>query len=149
MISFLRTNAQHPDFIQLVKYLDAELAITDGEDHPFYDQFNKLHDIRYVILAFDGQTAVGCGAIKVYNSVAMEVKRMYVADGHRGKGIATSILIELEKWAKELGYSRCILETGTRQDAAIVLYKKSGYLIIPNYGQYAGVENSLCFEKMI
>lgn len=149
MISFLRTNAQHPDFIQLVKHLDAELAITDGEDHPFYDQFNKLHDIRYVILAFDGQTAVGCGAIKVYNSVTMEVKRMYVADGHRGKGIAASILIELEKWAKALGFSRCILETGTRQDAAIVLYKKSGYSIIPNYGQYAGVENSLCFEKMI
>ncbi|RPA69984.1 GNAT family N-acetyltransferase [Cyclobacteriaceae bacterium YHN15] len=149
MITFKRTNSLNPDFIQLVKHLDAELAITDGEDHSFYNQFNKLHDIRYVILAFDDKIAVGCGAIKVYNSVTMEVKRMYVADGHRGKGIAGDILIELETWAKELGFSRCILETGTRQDAAIVLYKKSGYRIIPNYGQYAGVENSLCFEKMI
>jgi putative acetyltransferase len=149
MITFKRTNALNSDFIQLVKHLDAELAITDGEDHSFYNQFNKLHDIRYVILAFDDKIAVGCGTIKLYNSFTMEVKRMFVADGHRGKGIAGDILIELEKWAKELGFSRCILETGTRQEAAIVLYKKSGYRIIPNYGQYAGVENSLCFEKLI
>jgi putative acetyltransferase len=149
MITFKRTNSLDPAFIQLVKHLDAELAIIDGEDHSFYNQFNKLHNIRYVILAFDTKTAVGCGAIKVYNSATMEVKRMYVADGHRGKGIGAGIMIELEKWAKELGFSRCILETGTRQEAAILLYKKTGYRIIPNYGQYAGVENSLCFEKVI
>jgi GNAT superfamily N-acetyltransferase len=95
MITFKRTNSLDPAFIQLVKHLDAELAIIDGEDHSFYNQFNKLHDIRFVILAFDDKIAVGCGAIKVYNSVTMEVKRMYVADGHRGKGIAAGIMIEL------------------------------------------------------
>ncbi|HJZ39393.1 MAG TPA: hypothetical protein VJ203_03440 [Bacteroidales bacterium] len=40
-----------------------------------------------------------------------------------------------------------MLETGKRQPEAIELYKKSGYKLTPNYGQYAGVENSLCFEK--
>ncbi len=69
--------------------------------------------------------------------------------GSRGKGIASKILAELEIWATELFYEKCILETGKKQPEAIALYKKNGYNIIPNYGQYAGVENSLCFEKEI
>jgi GNAT superfamily N-acetyltransferase len=70
-----------------------------------------------------------------------------VSESQRGKGIAGKILSELETWAVEMGYYKCILETGTRQLEAVALYKKSAYSIIPNYGQYIGVENSLCFEK--
>ncbi len=58
-------------------------------------------------------------------------------------------LAELEKWAAELGYNKCVLETGKKQPEAIALYKRSGYKIIPNYGQYIGIENSVCFEKAI
>ena len=79
----------------------------------------------------------------------MEVKRMFVDLAFRGNGIASIILNELEKWAKELGYSGCILETGKKQPEAIKLYKKNGYAIIPNYGQYKQVENSVCFEKAL
>jgi GNAT superfamily N-acetyltransferase len=79
----------------------------------------------------------------------MEVKRMYVLPNNRGKGIATTLLWELEKWALELGYMKCVLETGKRQPEAISLYEKSGYQRIPNYGQYKGVENSICFEKIV
>jgi GNAT superfamily N-acetyltransferase len=64
-------------------------------------------------------------------------------------GIASNILAELEKWASELSYAKCILETGKKQPEAISLYKKNGYRIIPNYGQYCEVENSLCFEKKL
>lgn len=67
----------------------------------------------------------------------------------RGKGIASLILAELETWAVELGYSTCILETGFNQPEAIALYQKNGYNRIDNYGQYAGVETSLCFEKEV
>ena len=49
----------------------------------------------------------------------------------------------------ELSCEKCILETGKRQPEAIELYKKNGYRIIPNYGQYAGIENSVCFEKEV
>jgi len=79
----------------------------------------------------------------------MEVKRMFVLPEFRGKGIATKILVELENWAKELLYNKCVLETGKRQPDAIALYEKNGYLKIPNYGQYANMENSVCFEKVI
>ncbi|MEO6589269.1 MAG: GNAT family N-acetyltransferase, partial [Pyrinomonadaceae bacterium] len=59
------------------------------------------------------------------------------------------ILAELENWAKELNFSECILETGLKQPEAIRLYQKSGYETILNYGQYAGVENSVCMKKVL
>ncbi len=149
MIKTVRTNAENEYFIKLVQQLDADLAVTDGDEHAFYDQFNKLDAIKYVLLAFEKEIPVGCGAIKAYGPGTMEIKRMYVAPDHRGKGIAAKVLAELEKWAGELGFEKCILETGTRQSSAIRLYQKSGYQQIPNYGQYAQVQNSLCFEKRI
>jgi GNAT superfamily N-acetyltransferase len=72
---------------------------------------------------------------------------MYVLDHFRGQGIATKILGQLELWAEELGYQKCILETGNRQLSAIALYKKNGYEVIDNYDQYKGVANSVCFGK--
>jgi GNAT superfamily N-acetyltransferase len=149
MLSLVHTNSQNDDFIGLVRLLDAGLAVTDGEDHAFYNQFNKIDSIKYVAVAYENGQAVGCGAIKEFAPETMEVKRMFVSESHRGKGIAGRILAELETWAGELGYFRCVLETGIRQVEAVALYKKSGYSIIPNYGQYIGVENSLCFEKVL
>jgi len=74
---------------------------------------------------------------------------MYVNGNARGKGYATIMLLELEKWAKDLGYHRCLLETGIRQADAVALYKKNKYQVIDNYGQYTGVQNSVCFEKQL
>ena len=103
--------------------------------------------IKYTVVAYENDIPIGCGAIKEYSPGIVEIKRMYTSPGSRGKGIASQILVELEKWAAELFFEKCILETGKRQTEAIALYKKNGYKLIPNYGQYAGIENSLCFEK--
>lgn len=147
MINITRTNSDDPDFIKLVKSLDADLAKRNGADHPFYAQFNKIDGIKYAVVAYENEEPVGCGAIKEYEPDTMEIKRMYVTPESRGKGIATKILSELENWAAELSFAKCILETGKKQPEAIRLYEKNGYKSIPNYGQYAEVENSLCFEK--
>lgn len=147
MLTFERTNSENIVFLDLVKELDADLAVRDGKDREFYNQFNKLDSIKYVIVAHENENPVGCGAIKQFSADTMEVKRMFVPLNLRGKGIASMILNELEKWAIELGYKKCMLETGKRQPEAIALYKKSGYKQIPNYGQYIGVENSVCFIK--
>jgi GNAT superfamily N-acetyltransferase len=149
MLTLIRTNSDNTDFRKLVKQLDIELAERDGEDHSFYKQFNKIDSIKYAVIAYDNDVPVACGALKEHSSNAMEVKRMYTVEPYRGKGIAAKILKELEKWALELSYEKCVLETGKRQPEAIALYKKSGYTAIPNYGQYADVENSVCFEKII
>ena len=147
MITCIRTESANPDFQNLVAELDAFLAVIDNLEHDFYAQYNKINALKYVIVAYDNQIATGCGAIKIYDENTMEVKRMFVQPAHRGRGIASAVLKELENWSRELGYKKCILETGKRQPEAIASYQKSGYRNIPNYGQYAGVENSVCFEK--
>lgn len=147
MISILRTTSDHPDFISLVKLLDAELSKRDGVDHSFYAQFNKIDKIKHALVAFENENPVACGALKEFDHESMEVKRMYVLPDGRQRGIASRVLNELENWARELSYKRCVLETGKRQPEAIALYEKSGYRKISNYGQYAGIENSVCFEK--
>lgn len=149
MITVIRTDSDNQDFIDLVKYLDADLAERDGNEHSFYAQFNKINKIKYVVVAYENSQPVGCGAIKEYAPSIMEIKRMYTSPENRGKGIASKVLTELEIWAVELSYEKCILETGKKQHEAIGLYKKNGYKIISNYGQYAEVENSVCFEKQI
>jgi putative acetyltransferase len=147
MMSYIRTNSKDQYFQTLVKALDIELGIRDGEEHSFYDQFNKLDNIKHVIVAFEGEEAIGCGAIKEYSEESMEVKRMFVPAQRRGQGIASGILKELENWCRELQYKKCILETGKKQPEAIGLYQKNHYKLIPNYGQYKNIENSVCFEK--
>lgn len=149
MTSITRTNSGNEDFKKLVKELDADLSIRDGEEHGFYAPFNKIDQLKYTIVAYDKDVAIGCGAIKEYSPDTMEVKRMYVTPDNRGKGIATKILTHLEQWTAELNYKRCLLETGKKQPEAIELYKKNNYRIIPNFGQYINVENSVCFEKMV
>jgi GNAT superfamily N-acetyltransferase len=147
MINLVRTNSDNQDFKLLVKQLDDYLAELDGEEHAFYNQLNKIDKLKHVIVAYENNSPVGCGAIREYSPEKMEVKRMYTLPEHRGKGIAATILAELENWASELSYTTCVLETGKRQPEAIGLYKKSGYKIIPNYGKYAQMDNSVCFEK--
>ena len=147
MIHCIRTDASHPDFKKLVTELDAELRIRDGDESDFYEQFNKSDSIKYAVVLYLNDVAVGCGALRPYKDDVIEVKRMYVPLEHRSKGLATLVLKELEKWAIELGYYHLILETGIRQPEAIRLYNKNGYHSIPNYGQYEGVSSSVCFEK--
>jgi putative acetyltransferase len=147
VIRIERTNSSNEDFNRLVYELDLDLQIRDGDDHPFFAQFNTLDTIQHVVVAYDGQHAVGCGAIRQYDGQTMEIKRMFVSPENRGFGIASLLLTELEYWATELGCSRCILETGINQPEAIALYEKTGYKRIQNYGQYAGIDLSVCFGK--
>lgn len=149
MITLLRTDSDHPDFRQLVKLLDAYLALMDGDEHAFYHQYNHIDKLKQVVVAFADGKPAGCGAIKPFSDTEMEVKRMYVLPEFRGQGIAKSILGELETWAKQLGFQACVLETGKRQTEAVSLYPRCGYQITPNYGQYIGMDNSVCMKKSL
>lgn len=149
MTRFLRTDSYNPDFRKLVALLDADLRKRDGDEHAFYAQFNKIDAIRNVVVCYAADTAIGCGAFKQYDESRVEIKRMFVLPEHRGRGIALKILHELETWASELTYQGFVLETGLKQPEAIRLYQKAGYNVIPNYGQYQGIENSVCMQKMI
>jgi putative acetyltransferase len=146
-IKIIRANSENKDFIQLIQELDAYLKITDEDEHDFYNQFNNTDVLKNIVVIYVDEIAVGCGAIKKFDETSVEVKRMFVALDKRGSGVAQKMLQELEMCAKELGYQKCVLETGLRQVEAIKFYKKCEYQVIPNYGQYQGMKNSICFEK--
>ncbi len=147
MIRFLRTNSENKDFVHLVESLNDYLKIVDGNAHGFYNQYNGLDDLKHVIIAYVNNIPTGCGAFKAYDKNSVEIKRMYTNPDFRGQGIASKILLELEKWAKEEAFKSCILETGKRQTEAVLFYKKMEYAMIPNYGPYKNISNSICFKK--
>lgn len=149
MIQIIRTSAENLDFIDLIEELDKDIEKRDGEEHSFYAQFNKTDSIKHALVVYKDQRAIGCGAFKVYKDDVAEIKRMFVNPEERGKGIASKILKELESWAREDNFKSCILETGKKYPEAIALYKKNGFVITSNYGQYEGIEDSVCFQKTI
>lgn len=146
MTTIKRTNSDNLDFQKLVVELDKDLAQKNGDTNDFFVQFNKIDQIKNVVVVYEIDQAVACGAMKEYDNNTMEIKRMFVPLEKRGKGFASKVLQELENWSNELGYNRCILETGNKMSEAIGLYKKMGYKIIPNYGQYKNVESSICLS---
>ena len=147
--NLIRSTVNNPDFKLLASHLDRELAIIDGEDHAFFAQYNQTDAVQYVIVAYLDGSPVACGGLKSFDPRTLEVKRMYTIPSARGMGIASDILYHLETWAKELGYHRCILETGIKQPDAMRLYDKNHYSRIPNYGPYIHQPLSACFEKML
>lgn len=148
-IDIIKADSTDKGFQELVRELDAYLTMIDGEEHSFYAQYNKIDTLNNCIIIKVNKEPIACGAFKKYDEKTVEIKRMYTKEKSRGKGFAKMVLRLLEKWAKEEGYKRTILETGKRQVSAVELYKNSGYEIIPNYGQYKDIENSICFSKKL
>lgn len=147
MNQIVRTTPDNIDFKRLIELLDIDIQKRDGDEHVFYAQFNKTDSIKNAVVVYVDEIAVGCGAFKLYKDEIAEIKRMYVDPQMRGKGIASKILIELENWAREEGYTSAILETGHNFPEAVALYQKNGFVITENYGQYIGIADSICFQK--
>lgn len=149
MIQYFRTDSSNTDFQGLVLLLDKYLSVINGEKDSFFAAFNTIDTLQNVIVGYDNEKPVGCGAFKPYSDDSAEIKRMFVAEGYRGQGIAQGILTALETWASELGFSTCILETSKSMLPAVQLYEKCGFTVIPNYGQYREVETSVCMQKRL
>lgn len=147
MLKIVRTNYNNKDFIALVTLLNSYLKITDGDEHAFYNQYNNIDVLKHVVVGYINNKPVSCGAFKEFSSNTIEIKRMYTKPEFRGKGLASKTLTDLENWAKEIGYHYSILETGIRQREAVQFYKKCGYHVIENYGQYKNMANSVCYKK--
>lgn len=146
-ITIRRTDSNDAGFQQLIAALDNELWNELNEDQAKYDQYNKVPDLKTVLVLYVNEKPTASGCIKKYNEHTVEVKRMFVVKEYRGKGLSSMILKELENWAIELGFQYAILETSIHFKAARSLYSNAGYTIIDNYDQYAGLEESVCMRK--
>lgn len=149
MIRVERTNSDNEGFRQLVNCLDIDLLSRYEERQAVYDQFNVIENNPNVIVAYHEDAPVGCGCFKKFDEQSVEIKRMYVRPEYRGRGIAATILDSLEKWAVELNFPASVLETGNKQIEAIQLYRKSGYIVIENYGPYKQMPESICMQKRL
>jgi hypothetical protein len=142
-----RTNSNGDDFKLLITHLDEELWDQAMDDQAIRDQYNKVPDLNTALVVYADNKPIACGCFKQHDDITVEIKRMYVENEYRGKGVSKLVLSELETWANELGYKFAVLETGIQFKVARTLYETSGYQIIPNYGQYAGMEESVCMKK--
>ncbi|MEL7609211.1 MAG: GNAT family N-acetyltransferase [Bacillota bacterium] len=148
-MQFKHTDGRDKDFIELCHELDQTLnEIAGGEkNRAGYLPLNRLDDIHDVILAYDGEIPIGCAGFKRYDDECAQVKRVFVKKEYRGGGISKKIMEALEKSVKSKGYRYCILETGAPLIEALGLYKGIGYYIIPNYGEYQCMPDSICMKK--
>jgi GNAT superfamily N-acetyltransferase len=86
-----------------------------------------------LLVAFDGDDPVACGAVRVIGPDVAEIKRMYVAPRARGRGLGRTLLGALERGAVELGCRTARLDTMAAMAEAGALYRSSGYEPIADY----------------
>ena len=147
-MALIRTTSHNQDFQKLTALFDEYLVIIDGHEKDFFAQYNQIF-LENVIICYDDEIPIGCGAFKKHSDKKVEIKRMFVHPDYRGKEVASRVLSELETWAKELNFEESILETSCKLENAIRLYEKFGYKITEQYGQYIGVLSSVCMKKVL
>ena len=134
---FEYTDGNNKDFIELCHGLDDFLnELVGGEE-------NRADDIHDVIIAYDDDIPVGSASFKKYDDECAEVKRVFIKQEYRGKGISNTLMELLENAARKQGYHYLILESGE----PLVAARKIGYKVIPNYGQYKDMPDSICMRK--
>lgn len=150
-MNFIYSDSKNKDFIQLCCLLDNYLDEIAGgkENRNQYIKYNTLDNINDIVIAYDNNIAAGCAGFKLYDNDTAEIKRVFVKPEYRKKGISKTLVELLEQRAKEKGFKKLILETGEPLIEAMQLYKKAGYKIIKNYGQYKDMKDSICMEKYI
>ena len=144
-IVYRRVGGDSPAFATLCRELDGWLLETVGKAALApYEELNQAGGVKDAFLAFFGNEAVGCVCMKAYSDTTAEMKRFFVREGFRGRGIARGLFEMLEAFARERGYKRLILETDEMLSAAVRFYRKAGFEMIENYGPYEKMEKSLC-----
>ncbi len=148
-MDFIRTDGKNKDFIENCRLLDLDLDRRVGKQikRDKYKQYNQLDEIQEAIVVYENNQAIGGGAIRRYDDENIELKRVFVHTEYQGRGIGSKLVSLLIEWARELGYQRIILETGELLAESCAVYKKLGFEVIPNYGPYANMPESLCMAK--
>lgn len=138
-----------PDAALLREAQRVEISGQYGVDHFEPGVIPTGDDMAVFLIAYKGDEPVACGGLRTLDDASAEIKRMYVTPPSRGTGVATTLLRALEKEARERGFSRLLLETGSLLAAAIRFYEREGYTRIPNFGHYAQEEDSRCFMRVL
>ncbi|MFG2554111.1 GNAT family N-acetyltransferase [Streptomyces sp. NPDC048581] len=149
----------HPDAVKLNDQVQAEYGVRygDGGDATAMDAADFEPPNGHYLIAYDDLgTPVASGGWRVQDENGegnrdgdAELKRMYVVESMRGRGLARRILAALEEDARAAGRVRMVLETGAKQPEAVALYASSGYEPCEKFGYYRHHELSLCYAKTL
>ena len=148
-MKFQRTDGKNKDFIENCRLLDMDLDRRVGKkiERDKYKKYNQLDEIKEAIVVYEGNRVIGGGAIRRYDDETIELKRVFVHTEYQGRGIGSRIVSLLMEWAVELGYKKMVLETGELLAESCAVYKKLGFQVIPSYGSYEDMPESLCMAK--
>lgn len=148
-ISFRWTDGKDQDFqsfwLKTEEYYN-QLVGGAGNRKAFMP-YNISDNITHVLIAYDGDTAIGCAGLKPYSGNSAEIKRVWVEPSYRRGHIAQEMMTQLEKKALENGFNRLILQTREIMTGAVRLYMKLGYHCIQNYPPYDNLDGAVCFAK--
>ncbi|MER6805492.1 MULTISPECIES: GNAT family N-acetyltransferase [Streptomyces] len=154
-----RVPYDHPDAVKLDAEVQAEYHVRygDGGDATPMDPADFTPPNGIYLIAYDeNDVPVASGGWRSQDANGegnldgdAELKRMYVIEQMRGRGLARRILAALEEDARAAGRLRMVLETGTKQPEAIALYTSSGYEPCERFGYYRFHEESRCFAKKL
>jgi putative acetyltransferase len=154
VIEIVRASTATPDVRTLVGELEAILAASYPPEQRHGLSLEAIFQphVAFFVATLDRAPA-GCGGVALFDGFA-EVKRMYVREPVRGRGIAPAILATLEVTARDAGRSVLRLETGTEQRAAIAFYERHGFRRCEVFGDYATkpphtIATSVFFEKTL
>lgn len=150
-IEFIRTDGTnevfHHFYLVTEKYY-SEL-VGGRENRMDFIPYNISDIIQDVLLAYIDGKCVACAGLKKYSEFDVEIKRVWVEPDYRYKNIATKMMKILEEKAIENGFHRLILQTREIMYDAVALYKKLGYVQIPNYPPYDKLEGAVCYAKNV
>lgn len=136
---------------ELIGALNAELSglyAEPGANHFNLDPSEVSGGRGAFLIVCRNGVPVGCGALRLLDAETAELKRMYVSPTVRGTGLGRRLVAALEAEALARGVRRLVLETGTRQTAALALYRSTGFQPIPLYGEYClSPDTSICLGK--
>jgi putative acetyltransferase len=139
-----------PEAAELIAALDRDLSARyPGLPIHGIDAANLRQSGGVFLIGRVDGAPVACGALRAMEDGAVEVKRMYVRDAYRGRGLGLAMLAALEQIAARRGFAIIRLETADQQPEAIALYQSAGYQPIPCYGVHEIDPRSRCFEKRI
>lgn len=150
-LDYKDTDGKDTDFAMLCDRLDGALdeIVGDSFELSQYKPYNQSESIHDVIMVYQKGKPVACGGFKMYDEDHAELKRIFTEPSNRNMGIGAELIRRLEAKAKIKGYQWCILETGQPLEAACHIYKRAGYKIIPNYGPYVDMPDSICMGRKI
>ena len=151
MITLARARLDDPVVKDLIELIQGEYVVRYGgpDDAPIdAEEFVPPRGL-FLLAGDEAGTPVGCGGWRSIGGGQAEVKRMFTVAAARGRGVARTVLAELERTAAAAGVREMVLETGTAQPEAMALYESSGYHLIDGFGHYAGAPLSRAFGKRL